>query len=259
MNGTIEFDNREIKRNAKMVLQISKPSPLLVGLLFLAVLFLLTFLDFKLQGYGDLAVWEKMNSYIEKGDSDGALRYFYSIEPTAFEQIVSYALGLAETILNAGFVIFILNSVRANAPTVFNLLDGFTQFFRVIILSILQGLIVGLGTLLLIVPGIIAAYTYRFALHILLDHPEMGIFQCMAASRTMMRGYKGQLFMLDLSMIGWILLFLVFPPVGIYVIPYLYTCWALFYEKLQGKEFSEESLRNPKDPNSLPPSDDDTF
>ena len=251
------IDRRELKQTAKTLLHESRPSMLLVGLLFLGILFLFSFLNLKLSGYGDIAVWETFSRYLEAGDTERALSYFYSIQPTRFESFVSYALDLAQALLTAGFVIFIMNSVRNESPTVYNLLDGFTQFFRVIILTLIQGLIISLLSVFLIVPGIIAAYCYRFSLYLLLDHPELSVFQCLSLSRNMMRGHKMDLFVLDLSMIGPILLFLFLPVTGFYVLPYLYTVWILYYEQIREKFFPELHRTPRNDSDDLPPSDFD--
>ena len=54
--------------------------------------------------------------------------------------------------------------------------------------------------------GIIAAYRYRFALYNLYENPGIGVMEALNMSKQQTLGYKGQLFMLDLSYIGWLLL-----------------------------------------------------
>ena len=56
------------------------------------------------------------------------------------------------------------------------------------------------------IPGIIAAYRYRFALYNLCENPEISIMEALDMSKRQTLGYKGQLFMLDLSYLGWALL-----------------------------------------------------
>ena len=52
----------------------------------------------------------------------------------------------------------------------------------------------------------IAAYRYRFALYNLYENPGIGVMEALNMSKQQTLGYKGQLFMLDLSYIGWLLL-----------------------------------------------------
>ena len=60
--------------------------------------------------------------------------------------------------------------------------------------------------MLFIIPGIVKAYAYRMVPYILKEHPELSGTQAITLSRRMMKGNKGDAFVLDLSFIGWILL-----------------------------------------------------
>ena len=71
----------------------------------------------------------------------------------------------------------------------------------------------------------------RQALYLLLDHPEMGVTECIRESKRLMRGHKAELFILDLSFIGWALLSVI-PFVSIYTIPYTEATYALYYCQL---------------------------
>ena len=63
-----------------------------------------------------------------------------------------------------------------------------------------------LWSLLFIIPGIIAGYRYRFALYNLCENPEMGVMEALNMSKAQTRGHKWELFVLDLSFLGWELL-----------------------------------------------------
>ncbi len=60
-----------------------------------------------------------------------------------------------------------------------------------------------LWTLLLIVPGFIAAIRYSMAPYLLAEHPEMTAKEALEESKRIMKGRKGQYFLLLLSFIGW--------------------------------------------------------
>ena len=98
-------------------------------------------------------------------------------------------------------------------------------------------MLIGLWSLLLIVPGVIAAYRYSQALYILLDDPAKSPIQCLRESKGMMVGHKQELFMLDLSLLGWYLLGMI-PYIGyaaqVWTIPYTSMVKTLYYEKLLG-------------------------
>ena len=140
-------------------------------------------------------------------------------------------------IVSVGFTLFLLNTVRGTGPVLENLLDGFGMIGRVLLLNITVGVLVMLWSLLLIVPGIIAAYRYSMATFLLLDHPEYGVMDCIRESKRITAGHKGELFMLDLSFLGWYLLTSA-PYVGylasIWVAPYIGLTRTLYYERLSG-------------------------
>ena len=85
-----------------------------------------------------------------------------------------------------------------------DLFKGFSDDFGgTFLLGLMSGIYVFLFSLLLIVPGIIMSYAYSMAFYIKADHPEYGWRQCLEESKSMTYGHKWELFMLDLSFIGW--------------------------------------------------------
>ena len=77
---------------------------------------------------------------------------------------------------------------------------------NVVLVMFLKNLFLALWTMLFIIPGIVKAYAYRMVPYILKEHPELSGTQAITLSRQMMKGHKGDAFVLDLSFIGWILL-----------------------------------------------------
>ena len=115
-----------------------------------------------------------------------------------------------------------------------------------------------LGSLLILVGlGITIPqyYAYSQAELILYDQLETGsyrgAFYAIRQSRKLMKGYKGKLFMLDLSFIGWNLLArMTYGVLNIMVLPYTATAYILFYEELK-KEKAILNENNPQARNSL--------
>jgi uncharacterized membrane protein len=62
---------------------------------------------------------------------------------------------------------------------------------------------VALWSLLLVVPGIVAAYRYSMAPFLMADDPDLGALDAINMSKKMMDGHKGRLFALQFSFIGW--------------------------------------------------------
>lgn len=80
------------------------------------------------------------------------------------------------------------------------------RLFKTIGANILVNIFVTLWSLLLVIPGIVKIYQYRMVNYILADNPELGVMDCLRRSKEMTRGHKWNMFVLDLSFIGWQLL-----------------------------------------------------
>lgn len=121
--------------------------------------------------------------------------------------IFVYVLAsLLAGVLSMGFILYCMAVRRGQRAEFLTLFDGFSMVGKIIGLSIVVSLFVGLWSMLFVIPGIIASYRYRFAFFNLLENPSLGILEALDMSKQQTLGYKGQLFTLDLSYLGWTLL-----------------------------------------------------
>lgn len=91
-----------------------------------------------------------------------------------------------------------------------------------------------LWSLLLLVPGVVKAYSYSMAPYIIIENPEMSVKDAIAESQKMMKGRKLDLFVLQWSFIGWYLLSsITFGIAYIYVMPYCQATITNFYRFLK--------------------------
>ena len=110
----------------------------------------------------------------------------------------------------------------------------FKQYARTVGAVLLVFVYTLLWTLLLVIPGIIKAYSYSMTFYILRENPEMTAGDAITASQKMMDGHKMDLFLLSLSFIGWAILASITFGIGyLWLIPYIYTAYAAFYETLK--------------------------
>lgn len=115
-------------------------------------------------------------------------------------------VNLLAGVLAMGFTLYCMAVRRGQRAEFLTLFDGFSMVGKIIGLNLVISLFVGLWSMLFVVPGIIAAYRYRFAFFNLLENPSLGILEALDRSKQQTLGYKGQLFTLDLSYMGWNLL-----------------------------------------------------
>ena len=136
------------------------------------------------------------------------------------------------------------------------LFDGFRDDFAgTFLIGFMSGLFVMLWSLLFIIPGIIKAYAYAMAYYIKVDHPDYDWRQCLKGSEEMMRGHKFDLFVLELSFIGWMIVGTLACGIGtLWVMPYMECTTANFYACLcansapQGGEFTQDPFDVPGAP-----------
>ncbi len=119
---------------------------------------------------------------------------------------VSILVGLVALVLNAGYYCYCFGILRREEMPYESLFDAFPFAGKVILLSIVEGVFIFLWSMLFVIPGIIAAYRYSFAMLNLCENPELGVMETLNLSKQQTNGYKMQLFLLQLSFIGWYLL-----------------------------------------------------
>ena len=124
--------------------------------------------------------------------------------------------------------------VRGGTPEVKNCFDGFDDFFSAFKVTFLVGIYTFLWSLLFIIPGIVKGYSYSMAMYVLADNKGKSARECIAESKAMMEGHKMELFVLDLSFIGWYLLCsLTCGLAALYVVPLLNATHANVYETIK--------------------------
>ena len=119
---------------------------------------------------------------------------------------VSILTGLLSIVLGAGFTLYCMAIRRNERAEYLTLFDGFSFVGKLIALTIVTYAFIWLWSMLFIIPGIIAAYRYRFAPYNLYENPGISVMEALDMSKRQTMGYKGQIFALDLSYIGWTLL-----------------------------------------------------
>ena len=108
---------------------------------------------------------------------------------------------------------------------------------RVYLTSLLTAAYTLLWFMLLIIPGIIKGYSYSMTYYVLEDNPDLSGDKAIEESMRLMDGHKWELFRLHLSFIGWALLCILTLGIGIlWLIPYMNTAQAAFYENLKAEE-----------------------
>lgn len=158
--------------------------------------------------------------------------------------------------LALGLAIIFLKLVRGEEISVEMVFSGFKDFTRSFTAGVLVIIYVFLWSLLLIIPGIVAALSYSMTFFIMADNPNLSANEAIKASKEMMKGHKTELFLLELSFLGWIFLSILSFGIGIlWVASYLYTAEAIFYHEIRTEEVSEIIIETPYEGQTVPPPD----
>ncbi|MFZ3170727.1 MAG: DUF975 family protein [Carboxydocellales bacterium] len=104
------------------------------------------------------------------------------------------------------------------------------KYLNIIKAMLWRALLNFLWLLLLIIPGIVKYYAYRMVPYILADNPNIGYKRALELSVQMTKGHKFDIFVLDLSFIGWYLLGTLALLIGVlFVLPYVNATNAELY------------------------------
>ena len=161
----------------------------------------------------------------------------YLVIICAVQNIPKFGGGIAIIVgapMAVGIAGFCLSLARKQEARLVQIFDGIKKFWACLGTYLLTMIFIILWALLLIVPGIMAAYSYAMIYFILADNDEIGPLEAIAKSKEMMRGNRWKLFCLGLRFIGWGILCLLTLGIGfLWVLPYFYVAYAQFYDDIK--------------------------
>ena len=187
------LNRANLKREAKEVVRNARVSAYLFTILYLVIIRVLDICD--------LYVNSTIPSYIEFYLPGVAVPEFLAGAaklPATLVIFVSVMVWLLSVVLLAGHALYHLGVRRGEEMDYSTLFDGFSFVGKVILLQLLISVFVTLWSLLFVIPGIVAAYRYRFALYNLCENPEIGVMEALSLSSRQTQGYKMDLFVLVL-------------------------------------------------------------
>ena len=242
------FDRITAKQEAKRIIRETHPSPVLVTI---AYLLLTTGLGYLVGIFSTNPFSDAMAYVLEGYDPVQVYAYVFGGGGAIISIFISILLGLYNTVMAFGYSSYILSVSRREESGYRSLLDGFGMIVKVVVLDLVTSLVVALGIMFFVVPGIILSYSYAMAVFCLLEDPDISVLEAMRRSRQMMRGQKMHLFVVQLSFFGWVLLVtavsgLLFALVGegasvafetvfhFWLTPYMSIVTAQFYNSLIG-------------------------
>lgn len=241
------FERQKYKQFAKIQLKDRIGLPVLITLIILAITFLFSLLS-SLMG-------QAYTSGDSFSDSMNFYRFFEIYSRTSgAEFFLSIASSIVEVILTFGSINMYLKMSRSPNPVSFSdFTEGLAEFGRAILAFLWQLLWITLWSMLFIIPGIIKSYEYSMIYYIASEYKNVSVIDAMNISKTITKGHKWDLFVMDLSFLGWILLSVISCGVGfLWIIPYMTMTeinayHAILKEAIENGTLAPEDLKRDAD------------
>lgn len=136
-------------------------------------------------------------------------------------------------LLIVSIAILVAGAILISVTTGNNSSDSSTVFLVLSLICIFIGVIMYFASLVLL---IMRNYYYSLTYYLLYDNPNMSGKEIVALSESIMKGQRANLFLLQLSFIGWALLAICTCGVGfLFLEPYIQFATIAFYEDRTGK------------------------
>ena len=231
------MNNQEIKRRAARLINNTTPSPYFVTIAYVIITNAISTI---LINEGGQPFTINMDAYTA-GNYDAVFVFAPENIPTMI-RFVMVAAEIIFVMLEWGYQSYCLHVARRQPAGFYDLMDGFLIFFRALALQIVKGILIYIGVLLFILPGILLAYIYSMSQRIMLDHPKWSPFRCMRESRKLMKGRLKEYFLLRLSLLIWNII-AILPITSILAKPYVSLCLTDYYLQITGTG-TEENREN---------------
>ena len=178
----------------------------------------------------------KENLSSQYGISIGALVVYAILAWAASAFTAGIGTFFAAPPLIVGYVFFCLHVYRNEQTDISDMFNtGFGDYWRSVGGILWMWLFTWLWSLLFIIPGIIKALSYFMTPYILAESKNVSATEALKLSMRMTKGYKGEIFVMYLSYIGWMLLSGLTAGILyiLYVGPYMNTALAGLYDELK--------------------------
>lgn len=234
------IDRLALKQFSKIRMSTVKPRAVWIGLEYLAITGIITLLCYRLSGYEE-AVNALYKLVLEEEAVTLEMLGQYWPATSTINWVLTFLLFVLVQVVTVGFTGYSMMVVKGENAGYRDLFRSFEHLVRLIVIWVLESIVVAVGSMLLVFPGIIASYGFRQAYHVMYDNPEMGAVQCLRESWRLMRGHKLELFVYDISFIGWHLAsgfvsaFVGIAVLDVFIQPYMSFTFAAYYYILSGQ------------------------
>lgn len=236
-------ENYKIKQTARDMIRGKMWNIWQLLLIYTAIYFIATYINQKIFGVDLNLFYHAM--------SNGSIPKEISLTNISLFYMFQWLIIMAQTPMMYGIlrnILMLIRGIRVDNPysLMFEKYKSANDFGKSIGAILLSHIIVSLYSLLFMIPGIIKGLSYSLVPFLLYDEPELTVKETLKKSETMMKGYKGNLFLLALSFFGWIILSAItFGLLYIWLAPYMMATFAKFYDEIRRSYYNDDPANNP--------------
>jgi len=169
-------------------------------------------------------------------------------------QVIDYIIAILTLPISVGIVMLGINRAREQELHIHDIFNYFNDFPQLLLTYFLMVLLIALGFMLLILPGIYLAVAYTFALPLVVDK-KLGAWEAMELSRKTITKQWFNFFGLGIVAILFILVSAIPFGIGlIWSIPTVYIAYGLLYHRLfddDEEEVHEEEVHEVEETESV--------
>lgn len=169
------------------------------------------------------------------------IRYFYTLSYLYRKYnkalgIISLSITVLLYVLDYGTKKIFTAISRGKETGFSDVFIGFTYAPKAILAALIVTILVMLGMVFFVIPGIWLMLSYSMVTYLIADDDKLRTVDAMTCSRDMMNGHKMELLRLILSFIPWFFVIMfTFGLASIYVVPYMNAAMAEFYNRLKAE------------------------
>lgn len=168
--------------------------------------------------------------------------FFEGVEAAAYFDVSLIAIVIAllyffiGAMVRYGYIEYTLALLDRRPAAVSMIFSKTDMVWKGICMKIMVSVVQWILTLLFIIPGVIAHYSFAMTPYILSERKDYSVKKAMKMSAKIMKGYKWRLFCLRFSFLGWKILGVVTCGIGmLFVKPYQQTAEAVLYNEISGR------------------------
>lgn len=258
------WNRQDLKQQAKQIMKRSYWKMFLVSLVAVILMGLLSrttgndSAHFVSQTYTFHDEFDGIQQVTNRGISvfTGLFGWLFPINIALNLSVISF-IALVLSLLSILYKVFIANPIecgeshffiencdsdQADFMTLFSAFkNGYTNVAKILFIRDIK---IFLWSLLFLIPGIIKSYQYRMLPYILAENPDISTQEAFDRTKQLTDGQKLDIFILDLSFLGWYLLGGLLFGIGIYfVYPYVKATDALLYLNLSDQQRENDYYR----------------